>query len=175
MSLDAVDGVTIARNTALAGERYDPTCYKGMELLRMTREDVSQYHEHLAKIPMFGSCTPEQLDRLAELGDERAVSDAVAVVREGDKGGTFFLVTGGSARVTRNGREVDTLGPGDYFGELSLFDPAPRDATIMAVGPLSFVSFSRVSFMQALDEIPSFRDSLLHGMARRLHELDRRM
>ena len=66
------------------------------------------------------------------------------------------------------------LGPGDYFGELSLFDPAPRDATITAVGPLSLVALSRVAFMQALDEIPTFRDSLLHGMARRLHELDQR-
>jgi CRP-like cAMP-binding protein len=67
------------------------------------------------------------------------------------------------------------LGPGDYFGELSLFDPALRDATITAVGPLSLVALSRVAFMQALDENPTFRDSLLHGMAHRLHELDKRV
>ena len=64
------------------------------------------------------------------------------------------------------------LGPGEYFGELSLFDPAPRDATVTAIGRLSLVAMSRVAFMKALDEIPTFRDSLLHGMARRLHELD---
>ena len=71
----------------------------------------------------------------------------------------------------RAGRVVDTLGPGDYFGELSLLDPASRDATITADGSLSVVSLSRVAFTQALDEIPTFRDSLLTGMARRLHEL----
>ena len=141
----------------------------------MAGDHDTSYRAHLSKIPLFGSCTPEQLDRLAELGVSRTTGDSDDVVREGDKGGTFFLITNGRARVTRGGREVDTLGPGDYFGELSLFDPAPRDATVTAVGPLSFVALSRVAFMQALDEMPAFRDSLLHGMARRLHELDQRV
>jgi CRP-like cAMP-binding protein len=141
----------------------------------MAGDDDSPYRAHLSKTPIFGSCTSEQLDRLAELGDTRTAGDSDVVVREGDKGGTFFLITSGRARVTRGGREVDLLGPGDSFGELSLFDPAPRDASITAVGPLSLVALSRVAFMQALNEIPTFRDSLLHGMARRLHELDQRV
>ena len=141
----------------------------------MAGDDGSQYAAHLSKIPMFGSCTSEQLDRLAELGDTTTASDGDNVVREGDKGGTFYVVTSGRARVSRGGREVGTLGSGDYFGELSLFDPAVRDATITADGDLSLVSLPRVAFMQALDEIPAFRDSLLRGMARRLHDLDRRI
>lgn len=141
----------------------------------MTGDDRSLYRAHLSKIPMFGSCTPDQLDRLAELGQTRTVNDADDVVREGDKGGTFFVITDGHACVTRGERDVDMLEPGDYFGELSLFDPAPRDATITAVGPLSLVSLPRAAFMQALNEIPEFRDALLHGMARRLHDLDRRV
>jgi CRP-like cAMP-binding protein len=143
-----------------------------METVYMAGDDDSGFSSQLAKIPMFGSCTAEQLDRLAELGDARTASDSDELVREGDKGGTFFVITSGTARVSRGGHEVDALGPGDYFGELSLFDPAPRDATITAEGRLSLVSLSRVAFMQALDEIPTFRDSLLRGMARRLHELD---
>jgi CRP-like cAMP-binding protein len=141
----------------------------------MADDDDASYRAHLSKIPMFGSCTSEQLDRIAELGTTRTARDSDDLVREGDKGGTFFLITRGRARVTRGGREVDMLGPGDYFGELSLFDPAPRDATITAVGPLSLVALSRVAFMQSLDEISTFRDALLHGMARRLHELDQRV
>ena len=141
----------------------------------MTGDDRSLYRAHLSKIPMFGSCTPDQLDRLAELGQTRTVNDADDVVREGDKGGTFFVITDGHACVTHGERDVDMLEPGDYFGELSLFDPAPRDATITAVGPLSLVSLPRAAFMQALNEIPTFRDALLHGMARRLHDLDRRV
>ena len=140
----------------------------------MISDDGVPITDRLSDIPIFGSCTAEQLERLAALGIARTVHDSEDVVHEGDKGGTFFVITSGRARVSRDGDDVDTLGPGDYFGELSLFDPAPRDATVTAVGDLSLISLSRAAFMQALDEIPMFRDSLLHGMARRLHELDRR-
>jgi CRP-like cAMP-binding protein len=140
----------------------------------MAIDGSAHYAARLAEIPMFGSCTAEQLERLADLGNAKTVADSEDVVREGDKGGTFFVITSGKASVSRGGRDLDTLGPGDYFGELSLLDPAPRDATVTAQGQLSLVSLSRAAFMQALDEMPTFRDSLLHGMARRLHDLDRR-
>jgi CRP-like cAMP-binding protein len=135
--------------------------------------DRSLYQTYLSSIPMFRSCTTEQLDRLAELGTAVTVTDA-DVVSEGDRGDDFFVITSGKGRVTRGGHEVAELGPGDYFGELSLFDPAPRNATVSAVGPMSLVSLSRDSFVQALDEMPQIRDTLLHGMAHRIHELDAR-
>jgi CRP-like cAMP-binding protein len=135
--------------------------------------DRSLYQTYLSSIPMFRSCTTEQLDRLAELGTAVNRSDA-DVVTEGDRGDDFFVITSGKGRVTRAGREVAELGPGDYFGELSLFDPAPRNATVAALGPMSLVSLSRDSFAQALDEMPQIRDAILHGMAHRIHELDAR-
>jgi CRP-like cAMP-binding protein len=135
--------------------------------------DRSLYQTYLSSIPMFRSCTTEQLDRLAELGTAVSTTDA-DIVREGDRGDDFFVITSGKARVARGGREVAELGPGDYFGELSLFDPAPRNATITAVGSMSLVSLSRDAFLRALDELPALRDALLHGMAHRIHELDAR-
>jgi len=135
--------------------------------------DRSLYKTYLASIPMFRSYTTEQLDRLAALGAAVSATDA-EVVEEGDRGDDFFVITSGKGRVTRGGQEVAELGPGDYFGELSLFDPAPRNATVAAVGPMSLVSLSRDSFVQALNEMPQLRDTLLHGMARRIHELDAR-
>lgn len=123
---------------------------------------------------MFRSCTPEQLDRIAELGDAVTTHDA-PVVSEGDRGDNFFVITSGKARVTRDGQEVAELGPGDYFGELSLFDPAPRNATVAAVGSMSLVSLSRDAFIRALDEMPQIRDTIMHGMAHRIHELDARV
>jgi CRP-like cAMP-binding protein len=135
--------------------------------------DRALYQTYLSNIPMFRSCTTEQLDRLAELGDSVTVADA-PIVSEGDVGDHFFVITSGKGRVTRGGKDVAELGPGDYFGELSLFDPAPRNATITAVGPVSLVSLSRDAFVRALDETPQIRDALLHGMAHRIHVLDAR-
>ena len=139
----------------------------------MAGYDRSLYQTYLSSIPMFRSCTTEQLDRLAELGTAVSMTDA-PIVSEGDRGDKFYVITSGKGRVTRGGREVAELGPGDYFGELSLFDPAPRNATVAAVGPMSLVSLSRDSFVQALDEMPAIRDTVLHGMAHRIHELDAR-
>jgi len=135
--------------------------------------DRSLYQTYLSSIPMFRLCTTEQLDRLAELGTAVSVTDA-PVVSEGDRGNNFYVITSGKGRVTRGGREVAELGPGDYFGELSLFDPAPRNATVSAVAATSLESLSRDSFVQALDELPAIRDTVLHGMAHRIHELDAR-
>jgi CRP-like cAMP-binding protein len=141
----------------------------------MAGYDRSLYVSFLSNIPMFSSCTVEQLDRLAQLGAAVAAPDGTAIVCEGDSGDDFYVVTSGKARVDRSGREVASLGAGDYFGELALFDTAPRNATVRADGPVSLVSMSRDAFRQALDEAPAIRDTLLHGMARRLHELDARV
>ncbi|HTL86939.1 MAG TPA: cyclic nucleotide-binding domain-containing protein [Acidimicrobiia bacterium] len=141
----------------------------------MTGYDRSLYQTYLHSIPIFASCTTEQIDHLAQLGDAVTQTDGKVIVREGETGDTFYVVTSGKVRVTRGDREIASIGAGDYFGELALFDPAPRNATITAIGPVSLVSLSRTSFTAALDEMPSLRDALLQGMARRIHQLDQRV
>lgn len=141
----------------------------------MAGYDRSLYQTYLSSVPMFSSCTPEQLDRVAELGEAVVANDNEAIVREGDHGDRFFVVTSGKVSVTRANREIASLGSGDYFGELALFDPAPRNATVIAQGPVTLVALTRDAFRKAVDEMPSIRDALLHGMARRLHELDQRV
>ncbi len=141
----------------------------------MAGYDRSLYQAYLSSVPMFRSCSSEQLDRLALLGDAVSAADGNVIVSQGDAADAFFVITSGKARVERDGREVASLGAGDYFGELALFDPAPRNATVSATGSVSLVALSRSAFRQALDEMPAIRDALLHGMAQRLHELDQRV
>ena len=141
----------------------------------MAGYDRALYQMYLAEIPMFSKCSPAQLDLIAQLGEADSVGDAVDVVKEGDAGDVFHVVVSGAAKVRRGGHDVATHGPGDYFGELALFDPAPRNATITSVGSLTCVVMSRAAFATALDEIPAVRDALLHGMAHRIHVLDQRV
>jgi CRP/FNR family cyclic AMP-dependent transcriptional regulator len=138
----------------------------------MAGYDRALYQMYLEKVPMFSTCTAEQLDLIAQLGDAVTVGDAHEVVREGDVSDGFYVLTSGHAIVRRGGRVVARLAPGDYFGELSLFDPAPRNATLTSAGSLTCVMLSRAAFTKALDKVPAVRDALLHGMARRIHELD---
>ena len=127
-----------------------------------------------AKVPIFSACTPDELMHVAGATTLRAVAPGMAVIVEGELGAReFFVILTGEAVVTRGGHEVGTLGAGDFFGELALFDPAPRNATVTAATDLSLAVLSLPAFREALAE-ESIRDSVLTGMARRLHDLDAR-
>jgi cAMP-dependent protein kinase regulator len=139
----------------------------------MAGYDRALYQSYLSTVPMFARCSPEQLDRIADSGTALSTKQGGDIVREGEPGDDFFVITSGNARVVRHGAEVGHLGAGDYFGELALFDPLPRNATVTATSDVvSVVALSRNSFGKVLDEVPAIRDALLHGMAHRLHELD---
>jgi CRP-like cAMP-binding protein len=128
---------------------------------------------YLRQVPTFGSCSEPELEHLLGLADVRAVEAGTDVVREGEVGDEFFLVAQGDVEVQRRGRRVAQLGPGGFFGELALFDDAPRNATVFAISAAAFAVLDRADFTKALGDVPPLRDSLLRGMARRLHELDR--
>jgi CRP-like cAMP-binding protein len=136
--------------------------------------DDSIFQTYLAQVPMFQACSDEEVGAIAFLATPRALDPGTALVREGETGDEFFVLMMGIATVTRQGKEVARLEPGDYFGELALFDPAPRNATVTATVPVTVAVMDRDRFQAALDAAPTMRDGLLRGMARRLHELDSR-
>lgn len=136
--------------------------------------DDSIFQTYLAQVPMFQACTDEEVGALAFLASPRALDPGTALVREGETGDEFFVLMMGIATVSRQDHEVATLEPGDYFGELALFDPAPRNATVTATVPVTVAVMDRDRFQAALDAAPAMRDALLRGMARRIHELDSR-
>jgi len=136
-------------------------------------EDVFQLY--LGQVPMFQACSDEELSAVAYLATPKAVEAGTAIVREGATGNDFFVLMMGTATVTRHGHEVGRLEPGNFFGELALFDPAPRNATITADVPVTMAVMERDRFRAVLDSVPALRDALLMGMARRLHEVDARV
>jgi CRP/FNR family cyclic AMP-dependent transcriptional regulator len=136
--------------------------------------ETSIYQGILARVPMFAACAPEQLDEIAQLGEADSHLDGDVIIREGDDADCFYVISSGSAAVSRRGERVATLGAGDYFGELALFDPAPRSATVTADGATTVIALHRDQFQAVLEDVPAIRDALLRGMAHRLHELDAR-
>ena len=78
----------------------------------------------------------------------------------------------GEADVTRGGRPVATVGPGEYFGELSLLDDSPRNATVTARTPMTLLRLRRREFAAVLDSWPGVAHKLLQQMARRLRLAD---
>jgi CRP-like cAMP-binding protein len=132
------------------------------------------YTTYLEQIPMFRSCSETELDHIADLASATTVAEDQTIIQQGDLADEFFVIVSGSAHVIRDGKPIASLEPGDYFGELALFDRALRNATVTATSPVELVSFSRGAFDELLNEVGSLRSALLTGMAKRLHELEGR-
>lgn len=138
----------------------------------MARSDA--YLDHLAQVPLFSACNKSELKRLARRTTDAKIDAGQVVIRERQGAHDFFVVVEGKAEVSRGGRPVTVLGPGDFFGELGLLDPGLRDATVTALTPLEIIVLPQWDFEAALDEAPGMTRKLLAGMARRLREADER-
>lgn len=134
--------------------------------------DDAVYRIYLAQVPMLAACSDAQIDEVRELAEFRALDPGAQLVRQGDPAEDFFVLGSGKASVIRDETLVAKLEPGDFFGELALFDDAPRNATVVAETGVTVLAIGRGAFRTLLTDLPGFRDSLLTGMARRLHELD---
>ena len=136
----------------------------------MRTRDV--YLDHLAQVPLFSACAKRDLQKLARASDQVSVKAGKVLVEEGKPGHEFFLILDGTAEVRRNGRKVTTLGPGRFFGELSLLDRGPRSATVVAQTDMTLIVLGQREFAGVLDEVPAMSHKLLAALAGRLREAD---
>jgi CRP-like cAMP-binding protein len=130
--------------------------------------------DQLRGVQMFSSCTDKELAQIARACDEVAVDSDAVIVEEGATGEDFYLIATGEATVSRGGQPVATLTPGQYFGELSLLDPGPRNATVRATTAMTLLKLGRREFSAVLDSWPGVAHKLLEQMASRLRRADER-
>jgi CRP-like cAMP-binding protein len=118
----------------------------------------------LDRAPLFHALSRRHRRKVARLAEFRRYEDGATVVRLGDRGVAFYDVLDGEARmVPAQGRER-RLATGDHFGELSLFDGAPRAATVSAAGALTVARIGRLDFTRLLREEPTLAIGLLPGL-----------
>ena len=130
--------------------------------------------DRLKAVEPLRDCTRAQLEEVARLAERIQVGEGEVLAREGRIGREFFLILSGTVAVTQKGRRVNTLGPGEFFGELAAMNPGPRNATVTALSDLDVLIIGPREFA-AMAEIPGFRDALLKSMARRLRTADARL
>jgi CRP/FNR family transcriptional regulator, cyclic AMP receptor protein len=130
--------------------------------------------DRLKAVDPLRNCTQAQLEEVARLAERIQVGEGEVLTREGRIGREFFLILSGTVAVTQKGRRVNTLGPGDFFGELAALNPGPRNATVTALSDLDVLIIGPREF-SSMAEISGFRDALLKSMAQRLRTVDARL
>src|SRR5437763_17148784 len=96
-----------------------------------------------------------------------------AIIREGDIGEEFFLISDGEVQVERQGQEIARLGSGAFFGELALLTGEPRTADAIAAKPVDAYILNKPGFEAGMEARHSFREQLSRGYCQRHRGSDR--
>src|SRR5687767_6390779 len=82
----------------------------------------------------------------------------------------LYIVVDGAARVLRGSEEIATVGPGDFFGELSVIDQMPRNASVQASGPTRCLAVASWDLLDLIETDPKFALNLIKGLVTRLRD-----
>jgi CRP-like cAMP-binding protein len=136
--------------------------------MTLTRDRKSSL---LAAARLFDGVDADGMDRIAAVAVEVEFPDDHVIARQGEIGTGFFVIVDGGVRVVRDGAEIARLGPGDFFGELSVLDGRPRVAQVVADGPTTCLALASWDFEAVLLAEPRLSLSILRGLAGRLRDL----
>ena len=127
----------------------------------------------LAQVPLFAELSRSELSRIAAVAKRVQFRDGATIVEEGSLGGRFFVLQSGAAKVQTGGRTRVTLGPGSYFGELSVLDGQPRSASVIATDSVEAWSIAEFNFRALLKQYPALAVKLLGALSARLRAAER--
>jgi CRP/FNR family transcriptional regulator, cyclic AMP receptor protein len=127
--------------------------------------------ELISHVPLFERCSKRELTAIASLADQVELPEGRVLAREGELGREFFVLTEGTAEVTRGRRRLATLGAGDFFGEIALVSNVPRTATVRTLSPVRALVVTSRDFWTLLDESPRTQRKILEAVGDRLAKL----
>lgn len=127
--------------------------------------------ELLSRAPLLAGVDADGIERIAQRAIEVDFAKDHVIVRQGEVGTGFFLVASGRVRVVRDGEAIARLGPGDFFGELSVLDGRPRVAQVIADEPTVCLALASWDLEAVLMDQPAVAVAILRGLAGRLRDL----
>lgn len=145
---------------------------------RLVRSEQEERAERLlGRIPLFSAVPPHRLRAIVQMARRQRFRAGDLVIREGELGSSLYVIRAGRMHVLRqtddeNAVVLATLGPGEFFGELALFDRQPRSATVVAAEDTETLSLGRVEILDIVRRYPEVALSLLTAMSIRLRTAD---
>ena len=126
----------------------------------------------LRDIPMFAKLSRKQRKILALHANEVDVQPGTLICRKGESANELYVIEEGSAKVVRDEQYLDELGPGDFFGEMGLFDRAPRNANVIATTPMTLMVLDGPALRQLEREQPELGSLIRATIEHRRHWLE---
>lgn len=134
----------------------------------------------LRRVPLLYSLNEQQIESLAAGSVRRNYPKGRTIVSEGEPSQSLYILLSGRAKVQRSdleGKEVilAVLGSGDFFGEMSMIDDAPRSASVITLESCDFMSIARDSFKAMLAQSNEMCMAVMRGLVRRLRDADQKI
>ena len=132
---------------------------------------AADWADVVATFPLFSGIPKRRLRKLIEPATFAEYSRGESVIEKGGRADSLYVILGGSATV-RGKPASRALGIGDYFGELSLLDEAPRSATVVATEELHVMRLPRESFLRLAQDDPAVSLRMLTNLGSQFRRLE---
>src|SRR5205823_13023473 len=140
-------------------------------------QELARFREVVARVTIFQGLEPDAVDDLVGRMQVRSRPSHAVLVAEDEAGDAMYIIAEGQAKVAlfgENGREItlSVLRPGDFFGEMALFDGRPRSANVVAMSATTLLCLPREAFLAHIKMRPQTALKLLAEMSNRLRKAD---
>ena len=131
--------------------------------------------EKLQNTSLWSGLTKQDLSLVAKFSQERKFDSGQTIVAKGAPGDGFYLILEGAAEVKSDGKTLSKLGPGQFFGEMAIFDNQPRSADVVTTEPSRLLCLSPNSFKTLLFGNPKIALKMLQELSRRLRNTNQHL
>lgn len=129
--------------------------------------------ELLRQIPLFKGLSQRQLDQIARLAEEVEEPAGKRLATAGETGHELFIIVEGEVTVKPGSGRTIRLGPGKFFGEMSLLDGGPRSANVDAMTPMKLLVVGHREFWSLLNEAPPLTGKIMRVLSERLRDAEK--
>jgi CRP-like cAMP-binding protein len=129
----------------------------------------------LQNTPLWSGLTNQDLGLVAKYSEERGFDSGHTIVSKGEPGAGFYLLLEGAVEVRSGEKILAKLGPGQFFGEMSIFDDQPTSADVVTVERSRILFLSANSFKTLLFANPKIALKMLQELSRRLRNTNEQL
>ncbi len=123
--------------------------------------------ELIRSLPLFADCTGPEVAEVAAIATELDLGAGRRLATENAEGQEFVVIIDGTADVTQGDTVINSMGPGDFFGEIALVTGQPRTASVVATTPVHALIIEGHAFRRLLEDAPDIREKVERAVAER--------